>query len=158
MFNSEQLKEFIIKPAITDLLMNSDDAIALLLFTCANESNGGTYIKQLKGPALGIYQMEPTTYNDIWVNFIMPNASLRLIMTHHFDSATLPDEYRLMYDLRFATAMTRIHYARVKLPLPKADDIDAIWDYYKTHYNSSNGKADYSTAIAAYRRFICPKF
>ena len=49
--------------------------------------------------------------------------------------------------------MARIHYARVKAPLPKQDDPHSIWDYYKTHYNTSAGKAQEDKAIAAYMQF-----
>ena len=62
MLNVQQLKELIIKPALIDLIMFNDDAMELLVFTCAIESFGCTYLKQIKGPALGIYQMEEPAY------------------------------------------------------------------------------------------------
>jgi len=48
MLNIAQFREFIIQPSLHDLILNSPDAEELLVFTCANESLGGTYIKQLK--------------------------------------------------------------------------------------------------------------
>lgn len=153
MLNCGQLTEFVIKRALYDLQMLSDDAVELMIFTCANESSGGTYLHQVKGPALGIYQMEPATYNDIWQNFILFKSSILIQLVHNFDAPTMPSEDRLVYDLRFATAMARIHYARVKEPLPKANDVEAIWNYYKTHYNTSAGKANWIQANDAYHRF-----
>lgn len=153
MFNVQQLTDLIIKPAIAEIQLYSEDAIELLLFTCANESDGGTYLHQIGGPALGIYQMEPATYNDIWENWIKNNKSLCLQLLHLFDAPVMPPEDRLVYDIRFATAMARIHYARVPEPLPKANDIPGIWAYYKTHYNTSAGKASYYEAMTAYQRF-----
>ena len=70
MFLHNQLRELIITPALSKLQLYSKDAEELLIFTCAVESDGGTYLKQIKGPALGIYQMEPRTYNDIWQNYM----------------------------------------------------------------------------------------
>jgi hypothetical protein len=154
MLNSSQLRELIIKPALSDLILYSEDAEELLVFTCANESDGGSYLKQVKGPALGIYQMEPETYNDIWQNYIISKNDLYLKLLHSFEASRMPSEDRLIYDLRFATAMTRIFYSRIKEPLPKATDIDGIWNYYKTYYNTSAGKADYNQALDKYQQLI----
>ncbi len=153
MLSAGQLRSLVIKPALEDLLVYSDEAVELLLFTCAAESNGGQFIKQINGPALGIYQMEPATYNDIWQNYIMHKKDLTLQLLHHFEASRMPDETRLIYDLRFATAMARIHYMRVKQPLPKLYDIDGLWTYYKAFYNTSLGKADYHEAVSKYQRF-----
>jgi len=154
MFNCEQLRTLIIRPALKDLLLHTEDAEELMIFTCANESLGGTYLKQVKGPALGIYQMEPETYNDLWQNHIKKKTSILLILLHAFNIINMPEEDRLIYDLRYATAMTRIYYSRIPTPLPKAIDLDGLWNYYKTYYNTSLGKADYHQALENYQRFI----
>ena len=146
-----QLRQLIIKPALYDLACDSLDAEELLMFTCATESKGCSYIKQINGPALGIYQMEPKTYNDIWQNYIRNKSQLSLIMTNNFGCTQIPDEQRLMYDLRFATAMARIHYMRVDEKLPSYKDVDAIWEYYKKYYNTGLGKANKEDAIHNYR-------
>lgn len=153
MLNCNQLKEFIIKPALCDLMLYSDVAMELMVFTCANESDGGKYIKQIKGPALGIYQMEPETYNDLWANYLNNKPSLMLILNNTFDCNRMPSEDRLIYDLRFATAMARIHYARIQYPLPSVFCIDGIWNYYKKFYNTPAGKAEYITAVNKYNAF-----
>lgn len=155
MFYVEQFKDLIVRPALHDLGMYSEDAVALLIFTCAAESNGGRYLKQTGGPALGIYQMEPDTHTDLWQNYIIKsNHSLLTIMINNFSCGRMPDEERLIYDLRYASAMTRIYYARVKAPLPKSDDVSALWRYYKHYYNTLNGKAEPAHAISAYQAFI----
>lgn len=156
MLIASQLREFIIKPALYDLNLSGEDAEELLLFTCAVESEGGTYIKQVNGPALGIYQMEPATYNDIWQNFIKDKRSLLLMLGSNFNTFSQPDEQRLMYDLRFATAMCRIHYLRNSVNLPSKGDIVGMWDYYKHFYNSSLGSAKQSESIAKYLAFVKP--
>jgi hypothetical protein len=154
MLNAEQLRDLVIKPALLDLILYSEDAIDLLLFTCANESNGGSYLHQVKGPALGIYQMEPETYNDIWTNYIPNHRAVALPLLHSFDCARIPPEDRLVYDLRFATAMTRIFYARIAEPLPSGRDVSAMWDYYKKYYNTAEGAATKDKAVMAYYNFI----
>jgi hypothetical protein len=134
--------------------MYSKAAVELMVFTCAAESNGGTYLKQIKGPAVGIYQMEPATYNDIWARFIRKRGDIGLLLSSQFDVFKLPDETRMIYDLNFATAMARIHYARVPLSLPEAGDDEAIWEYYKKYYNTPAGKAQREECLKKYYDYI----
>lgn len=154
MLNVQQLRELIIKPALIDLIMFSEDAMELLVFTCAVESNGGTYLKQLKGPALGIYQMEPENYNDIWQNYIKNKRDLSMILSTNFSCAQIPEEDRIIYDLRFATAMCRIHYMRFPKELPPKNDVDEVWQYYKNYYNTLFGKAQKQQSIDQYLSYI----
>lgn len=154
MINVTQLRGLIIKPALDDLVMYSEQAEELLVFTCAVESNGGTYLKQIHGDALGIYQMEPTTYNDLWENYIKNKTGLLFQLLSCFNVTRMPTEDRMIYDLRYATAMARIHYKRFSKCLPLADDISGIWDYYKTFYNTEAGKAQREPSINKYLEFI----
>ena len=154
MIDNKQLREQIIKPALDSLQMYSDNAMELLVFTCACESLGGTYVKQVKGPALGIYQMEPATYTDIWENYIKHRSSLVQLLALNFSSPSIPNPERMVYDLRFATAMARLHYRRRSEPLPHHTDIEAIWEYYKKYYNTHLGKAEKEESIKHYRKFV----
>jgi hypothetical protein len=72
----------------------------------------------------------------------------------NFGVAQVPSPERLITDLRYATAICRIHYMRVSKPLPDANDVDAIWDYYKQFYNTAGGKSVKTNAISAYKKFI----
>lgn len=155
MLNITQFRQLIIKSSLNDLLLYSQEAEELLVFTCATESLGGTYLHQVNGPALGIYQMEPTTYNDIWQNYIYPNGALALRLFANFNISSVPSEDRLIYDLRFATAMARIHFRRIKSPLPLSNNLDSIWDYYKQYYNTLNGNAhNKEESIRKYHDFV----
>lgn len=154
MLNIGQFRESIIKSTLNDLLLYSPQAEELLIFTCANESLGGTYIRQVNGSALGIFQMEPETYNDIWQNYIKSHGPLTLRLFSNFDVSGMPSPERMIYDLRFATAMARIFYIRINAPLPSENNIDSIWSYYKQYYNTPKGKALKSDAIKNYYNFI----
>ena len=67
MIDRHQLDRDIIEPVLSRLHAASPAARALLLGTAAQESAMGRYIRQLRGgPALGIFQMEPATHDDIW--------------------------------------------------------------------------------------------
>ena len=154
MFNVLQFRELIVKSTLTDLMLYSEVAEELLIFTCAVESDGGTYLKQTVGRALGIYQMEPETYNDIWQNYINNNGSLSLRILSNFNVSRMPFEDRMIYDLRFATLMARIHYYRAIEPLPNSINEDTLWEYYKRHYNTVLGKATKEESIKKYHDFI----
>ncbi len=153
MLNCNHLTEYVIKPALEALQLSSPFAIELMIFTCAVESDGGFYLKQINGPALGIYQMEPVTYNDIWQNYIKGRGDLIFKLMSNFGCAVQPPEDQLVYDLFFATAMSRLHYARVKAPLPSSIDPIALWHYYKKYYNTEQGKAQVQLSIEKYHRF-----
>lgn len=157
MINHHQLRECVIMPALSKLQLYSKDAEELLVFTCAVESNGGTYLKQIKGPALGIYQMEPATHNDIWQRYIRFHTDLSMMLSMNFYAPRMPDESRLVYDLGYATAMARIHYKRVSAPLPSATDVNAMWEYYKEYYNTKEGKSKKDKSVEAYEKYINQK-
>jgi len=154
MFDSEQLRSEVILPALSYLNMYSPDAEELLMFTCAVESNGGTYLKQIKGPALGIFQCEPSTYHDMWRNFIVARSNLMGILHMKFNVTHMPSEQRLCTDLLYAAAMCRIHYLRVKEKLPSGRDTEALYEYYKKYYNTAKGASTKKKSIDAYHRFV----
>lgn len=154
MIKLSQFREHIIVPTLSMLQLYSADAEELLVFTCAAESDGGSLLVQVKGPALGIYQMEPNTYTDIWQNYIKSRSALLSLIAINFDAPRLPPPERMVYDLKYATVMARIHYLRVKDALPKAGDVDAMWEYYKKYYNTPLGKAKKEKAVEDYKRFL----
>jgi len=152
MINTQQLREYIIKPSLSKLNAYSKDAEELMVFTCATESNGGEYLKQIKGGALGIYQCEVSTYTDMWRNYIFNKYRLSTVLSLNFGTNGIPLPNRLVYDLSYATAMCRIHYLRVKEALPSGADPEAMYAYYKEHYNTPLGKATKKKSIDAYKR------
>jgi hypothetical protein len=144
--NPKQLRELVIIPALKYLnpvIPYSIEAVDLLCMTAAHESLNGTYLKQIKGPALGIYQMEPATHDDIWKNFLAYNGEIAEDTIQYGSSAL-----DLVTRLDYATAMARVHYYRVPEALPKCKDTgpdsDYIYElakYAKKYYNTHLGKA-----------------
>lgn len=161
-FNPKQFRELIIRPTLKYLepdVPYSEEAEDLLFMTAAHESRLGTYLKQVNGPALGVYQMEMATHTDIWDNFLKYRDELAWalddLLTERFD-----EDYSdsLVFDLRYATAMARVHYYRVPEALPKKEEfktnvsyLKALSEYAKKYYNTELGKA---TADDYYKAFI----
>lgn len=169
MIDSKQLRELVVIPVLKYLdpeIPYSDEAVELLMMTAAHESSLGTYLKQVKGPALGIYQMEPATYEDIFLSFLKYKDSLRnKVMS--LGSST----YDLIHDLRYATAMARVHYYRDPKPIPKKEDFvapmsgfnESLWllalaKYAKRVYNTKAGKATPEKYYEDYRAYVLGEF
>ena len=148
--DAQQLHDYIIKPTLEYMGGNYDSKNArfLLLCTAAIESNCGYYIKQVGGPALGIWQMEPATYEDIRINC---DAISKSEYNSHI-SGLLPSECYSMEDSgcdyliqspMYACAMARLKYSMDKEPLPDSDNFRAVYNYYKRIYNTPAGASTY---------------
>ena len=147
--NSQQLLDCIIKPTLEYMGGNyaSKNASMLLLSTAAIESKCGYYIKQVKGPALGIWQMEQPTDKDTWLNcdalqnvdFIGKIENLTLNCFHKGTDASP----HLVISPMYACAMARLKYSMDSAPLPPYDNIRAVYDYYKRIYNTPLGASTY---------------
>ncbi len=141
MIDIDQFKEYVIDPTLETLGLYSVAASELLLGTAIQESRL-TYLKQLGGgPALGVFQMEPATHDDLWENYLKYHGDLAALvedLTHRGWQATARDMIR---NLAYAVAMCRVHYLRVPEALPDAGDIEGHARYYKQYYNTPLGKA-----------------
>jgi hypothetical protein len=148
--DAKQLKLFVIVPTLAKLGLYSDSAVNLLLGTCAQESRMGTYLKQINGPALGIYQVEPNSHEDIWDNYLKYRSELagRVL---GIDSR---DTNNLIVNLSYATAIARIHYLRAPDPFPEHNDIEGLAHYWKRYYNSYEGKGTVEEFIDNYKRYV----
>lgn len=152
--NCKQLRDEIIVPTLKSMDMFSDAAVNLLLGTAAHESHMGTYLKQVSsGPALGIYQMEPATHDDIHANYLSYRPAIENKLFDFIGSYPEQLTKHLQGNLFYATAMARLHYRRVKEPLPKADDLQGLAEYWKDHYNTHAGKGTVKQFIKDYERF-----
>ena len=151
--NPYQLERYVIEPSLKAVYLYSEAAVELLLGTCAVESNMGEYLRQIQGPALGIYQIEPATHDDIWTNYIVYRGDLLDSISKVVNPDRLSDNM-LIYNLQYATAMCRIHYLRVPEKLPEVGDIFGQANYWKNHYNTKAGKGSVKGYIEAYGRHL----
>lgn len=159
--NVKQFRDEIIVPTLRtmaeqlDKRMYSDSAVMMLLETACAESQL-TYVKQIGGgPALGFFQMEPATYTDIF-NWICLkgkeyyNRVSYCIYELPESNIMLPNHTHLIHNIRLQTVFARLHYWRVKDPIPEASPARA--EYWKKFYNTPLGKgtvAHYLNSIPA---------
>ena len=154
-FRKDQFEELVrdALEEIEDFIPVSDSAVNLLLGTCAQESHFGRFLRQLGGgPALGVFQMEPATLNDIWGNWINNRADFAQALAEMgYDT---PRPSRLVYDMRYAAIMARIHYFRKPDPLPAWHDPYALGKYWKDHYNTHLGRGTVEEFEHNYRKYV----
>lgn len=142
MIHAADLQTLVIRPALMAIGLHSDASERLLVGTAATESTVGTVtrLRQTVGPALGIFQIEPATHQDVWRNYLAfrPELAARV-------RALCPPEYvqpdgtiedtALVGCLPYAAAIARLVYVRAKPPLPAADDVPGLADYWVRFYN-----------------------
>ena len=145
MINPYHLRDLVIMPTLQYLepeIEYSDAAVELLMMTAAHESKLGTYLKQLEGPARGIYQMELVTEKDIISNYLKYRDPLMMrvmgISHRHYREM---NEIAMIANLTYATAMARVHYYRDPMPIPDVEDKIELANYCKRVWNTSHGKA-----------------
>ena len=64
-YDRDQFEDLIKRVLRGQNLPRKQSAIDLLLGTAAQESAFGTYLRQVNGPALGAFQMEPATFKSV---------------------------------------------------------------------------------------------
>ena len=153
-FNKDQFRE-LISDVLKDAGLFSHAAVELLMLTCAVESNFGTYLKQVRGPARGVFQMEPTTEKDIWQNYLA-YKDRTVSAVERYDTS---DEHDLYWNLGYQIILARVHYLRVSQPLPNIhpnptkQDVVALARYWKEHYNTVLGAGTIDKAIDKYYQY-----
>ncbi len=143
-------RTFVIRPVLDHLGMYSQAAEALLLGTAVHESML-TYLKQIKGPALGVYQIEPATCNDVWDNYLTHRPGLYGLVLRFAGQSRHQD---LIGNLNYQTAIARIIYYRDSEPLPDVDNLKGLAEYWKRVYNTAGGRGTAAEWIDNYRHFI----
>lgn len=137
---TKQLRLYVVRPALQTLTLWSPDAENLVLETFAQESHCGFWLDQADkfdrdGPAYGPGQMEKITHDDIWQNYLLYQRDLSSAVR---SLSILQDVEELRWNLLYAAAMTRVHYRRVKSPIPSS--LEGRAEYWKQHYNTPKGK------------------
>lgn len=150
--NSTQLAEFIIRPILKRFDLYSKEAETLLVGTCAAESIIGEdqYIKQVGGPAMGIYQMEKATHDWLVDVITTKRTKYAKLITWVEDTGGFTVE-RLLYDLYYMTIMARVRYLVVPKRIPM--DLYNIAEYWKQYYNTEAGAGTVDGFIRKFKAY-----
>ncbi len=143
----QDLRELIVRPTLDALGMGGVNAEDLILGTGFVET-GFRHLKQIRGPALGFYQCEPATYRDI-LRYLDRRPDLSARIAPLIAGEGMPDVSQLVWNLKFATAICRLHYWRKPGAIP--DSIAGQAAYWKTHYNTALGRGTVEKYISCAR-------
>lgn len=153
--NARQLREQIIAPALKAINAYSPAAENLVFGTACAESACGHFLRQFPaGPALGIFQIERATHNDMWNNYIMKRPQLHAALRERVGIGPVESlQERLISDLLYSAMMCRVFYLRVPAALPAATDVQGMAEYWKKYYNTHLGKGTPQKFVDAFVRY-----
>lgn len=127
-----------------------DQYVELLLMTAQVESNFGNLVKQKNGPALGWFQMEPTTEKDIYENYLKYNKKILEVVENYKHKQNIKGVSELQTNIAYSVIMCAIHYKRYskKFKLPQIDDRTGQAQIWKKYYNTMHGKGTIEKAVS----------
>ncbi len=147
MLDPGEFRRRVIRPTLAPLGLWSEAAEALLLGTALSESGLVRLEQSGGGPALGLYQIEPATHDDVWRAYLAYRPRLAAAV-QRLTCVAVPRREQLVGNLPYATAVARLVYYRVPAPLPAADDLGGLAAYWKTHFNTESGKGRAAEFVA----------
>ena len=101
----KDFRKLVIQPTLVHLELWSEAAEILLLGTALTES-GLRYLKQRGGgPALGLFQIEKVTHEDIWTSYLMKDKNKKLQANVKWLLSRTPLDEQLIHNLAYATAI-----------------------------------------------------
>lgn len=155
--DKDQLRDLIRRTLVKVPKLYSEDAVTLLMLTAAAESDLGTYLVQIDGPALGVMQVEPDTMRDCFGSFLYFRDSLKEevrkacgVWKYDIDA--------LEYNFAFNILMARLKYWRDPAPMP--DNLEDMAKFHERVYNAhadnyaDTGKMDWEIALGKYHEFV----
>lgn len=145
-----------LRQIVSDCLLRigkwSQAAENIVVGTAAHESGGFKYRRQVGGPALGLFQIEPVTHDSIRNEWHKTHPEIIDLL----DKYLIPGHDavdQLVDNDHYAAGICRLKYAGVKDPLPDAYDIPGLAAYYVKFYNAG-GKATAQEFVDDYHRYV----
>lgn len=150
--DDRHFRNLIVRPVCKHIGMWAENSENLMVGTALTESGGLKYITQLNGgPARGPFQQEPISFTHV-LQYLDRKPELRKLVMD-FASSSIPLPGQLIWNFGFATAMARVYYWTFPEPLPDADDLRGMANYYKKYWNTELGAATPELYIRWYRRY-----
>ena len=165
--NSKQLRNLIdetlltIAPQLALAAWDSVEVRELLMMTAAQESHCGKYLQQVGcGVALGVFQMEPATYRDLFDNFLIYKRELKECLDENFMVHKDNFKVNLMGNIPYQIVIARLQYYRFSESIPNRthyidihEFILAMARYYKKYWNTAKGKATIAEVLFNYDKY-----
>jgi hypothetical protein len=161
--NPNQLKEYIDRVLSNEISKyHSREAVYQILFTAAAESDCGKYIRQVKGPAMGIFQIEPNSEKLVWKWAIKESEDFFEALVNS-STGSIFSEDDLVGNIKYQIILARAYYYSWPNALPIISDpidkesIKRMAEYWKKYWNTEEGKGTVKGAIKKYKKFVGKK-
>jgi hypothetical protein len=154
--NAGDFREIVVRPALKAVDLWSEFAEELLMGTAAQESQFEA-LEQKRGPALGVFQIEPKTHQDLYASYLTYRPELEdkaLYWSSSHRRGRAPDDDELAWNLRYAAVICRLVYYRRPRPMPSAVTPNALAECWKTDYNTNLGDGTREQFLANYQRLV----
>lgn len=151
MIDPKHFRFYVVRPTLLSLSAAFEGAIPyspaaenLLVGTALVESKL-TWLRQRgAGPARGVFQVEPTTHDDIWENYLAFRPELasrvRSLASQRWPVPGHGDRHaELETNMAYACAIARVRYRRSPLAMPEKDDALGLARLHKAAYNTRLG-------------------
>lgn len=154
---TEQLKETIdaVQSKLSFIPEKNEHYIFLLLETSAAESLNGIFVKQKKGPARGIFQMEPET-EKCTLKWLKNNNKEAYAEVMFFYERKKSPDWNRTYNVPYGIALSSAYYWRrlgddLSNKITTLEDRAVVW---KTYYNTHLGKGTVSGYIEKSKKYL----
>lgn len=154
-----------IKATLKDTGLYSRDVHNLLMGTAATETDFGQCKTMNSGKDLGLLQIEISTHDDIWENWL-PGNSKHMKLVRSVMWPVVPKKTQLKHNLKYQIMIAAIHYHRAHFQHKCLDrkkfsnDTEYIWWMawvYKKFYNTVHGKGTTSRFFDKYHEYVYKK-
>jgi hypothetical protein len=148
---AREIRQYIQEP-ILNMCGWSDPASHLLIYGTGYIESEYQAVIQHGAPrngGIGFYQQQPSDYLDQlrWFKNGFAQGLLKKILTAcNFDALPL-DPMHLAYNSAYSTLMCRIHYHRIKQPLPPLNTPDTPRLFAEYHFKFYNGNGEGKTDV-----------
>jgi len=161
MLNVTQFRDNVVKPALSTLAlgnadMNSPQAEELLMGTAVQESSL-IYLRQLSGgPGLGVFQIEPSTHDDVWTNYLAFRPELAAVV-NTLAAGGKGTSAQLPWNMGYSAAIARLIYWRAPATMPSASGgTQALAAFWKQYYNTGSGAGTAAQWVNNYNTYVVP--
>lgn len=154
-----QIRAYIVTPALAAIGLGGNSADNLIMGTGKIESDWA-YVKQIKGPAVSLMQIEPATHTDLSTRLrtLAPYKTLHELVLKELQLSELPSSPEfLIYNLKAAVIFARLKYRMrhsEEPELPAANDFEKLAALHKTVYNTSGGDTDLQRSTKIFRSIV----
>jgi hypothetical protein len=158
MIEPSAVRTLYVEPALTQLGLYTLQAEQLLMGTAAVESNFTNFVQFGDGPARGMFQMEPPTFDDMLDRVLDNPNNAALKAAVYAAAANRPPAFvELAANHLLAAALARVKYFSVpgEIPLDLADQAEYWWTYYNGRSPNGVGVEGY---LAAWNSYCAPLY